>query len=158
MKGFELDSRTTYNEMTYASAEETYVMNLEHQWCDHPRCKFYGKVGAGNVRVFSSKDRRYYCTVCRHTWSANTGTAFEGLRCSRLTLTRVVEQLSERASLRATGRLTRHPVNTILDWLERTGKHAATVNQHLIQHLHVTYAQVDELWTFVKKTRAPSAT
>lgn len=131
-------------------------MNLKQQWCDHPRCKFYGKVGAGNVRVFSSKERRYYCNACHHTWSANTGTAFAGLRCSRLTLARVVEQLSERASLRATGRLTHHTVNTILDWLECAGKHAAAVNQQLIQNLSVTYAQVDELWTFVKKTRTPA--
>lgn len=98
-------------------------MDLKQQWCDHPRCKFYGKVSAGTVRVFSSKERRYYCTACHHTWSANIGTAFKGLRCSCLTLARVVEQLSERASLCATGRLTRHPVNTILDWLEHAGAH-----------------------------------
>jgi hypothetical protein len=34
------------------------------------------------------------------------------------------------------------------------GQHAAQVSQAVIRDVHVTQAQVDELWTFVKKTRA----
>jgi hypothetical protein len=34
------------------------------------------------------------------------------------------------------------------------GQHAAKVSQAVIHNLHITQAQVDELWTFVKKTRA----
>jgi hypothetical protein len=34
------------------------------------------------------------------------------------------------------------------------GQHATKVSQAVIRNLHITQAQVDELWTFVKKTRA----
>ena len=132
-------------------------METTRQWCDNVGCPVFGRIGAANVRVFSYADRRFYCARCARTWSADKGTAFEGLHTSRLVVTRALAQLGERASLRATARLTHHPVNTVLDWLERGGRQAAAVSACLIQGLRVTYAQVDELWTFVKKTRTPVA-
>ena len=129
-------------------------MTLEQQWCDNPRCRHFQKVRLGNVDIFSHRERRYYCTTCRHTWSFDKGSAFETLRSSRVTVAHTLSELGERASLRATARLRHHPVNTVLDWLDVAGAHVAAVSAHVIQGLHVDYVQVDELWTFVKKTRA----
>lgn len=109
----------------------------------------------GNVRVFSHVERRLYCICCGRTWSMDKGTAYEGLRSSHATVCRALAHLGERNSLRATARLTHHSVNTVLDWLERGGRQAAELSEHLIQGLHISYAQVDELWTFVKKTATP---
>lgn len=128
-------------------------MELKRQWCDNPECSDFQKGGAPNIQVFSYVDARYYCTTCRHTWNADKGTAFETLRCARLKIVEAVAELAERTSLRATGRLKHHPVNTVLDWLEVAGKHTAAVSADLVRDLHVIYAQVDELWTFVKKNR-----
>ena len=131
-------------------------MELNRQWCDNLRCPDFRQVGTNNLHVFSYVDRRYYCTTCRQTWNADKGTAFETLRRPRLEVVETVAELGERVSLRATGRLKHHPVNTVLDWLAVTGEHTAAVSGQLIRDLHVAHAQVDELWTFVKKTRAPS--
>jgi hypothetical protein len=38
--------------------------------------------------------------------------------------------------------------------LNLAGQHAAAVSQHLVHGLHLTQAQIDELWTFVKKNRS----
>jgi hypothetical protein len=38
--------------------------------------------------------------------------------------------------------------------LDRAGQHAAAVSNHFIRSLHLTQAQIDELWTFVKKNRS----
>jgi hypothetical protein len=38
--------------------------------------------------------------------------------------------------------------------LDLAGQHAAAVSHHFIRHLHLTQAQIDELWTFVKKNRS----
>jgi hypothetical protein len=54
-------------------------------------------------------------------------------------------------SLRAVERLRQHPHNAILHWIDLAGQHAATVSAALVCNLHITQAQVDELWTFVKK-------
>jgi hypothetical protein len=34
------------------------------------------------------------------------------------------------------------------------GQHATSVSKHFIRGLHLTQAQIDELWTFVKKNRS----
>jgi len=61
--------------------------------------------------------------------------------------------LGERNSLRAIERLQHRPPNTVLHWLDLAGQHAAAVSAVFIHGLHLTQAQVDELWTFVKKNR-----
>jgi len=132
-------------------------MELKRQWCDHPRCPDFGKVEAGNIRVYSYIEQRYYCKTCRHTFSADKGTVFETLRSPRLRVVETLAQLGERNSLRAVERLKHCPAKTVLAWLDLAGAHAAAVSADLIQSLHLAQAQVDELWTLVKKT-SPSAT
>lgn len=128
-------------------------MELNRQWCDNPRCRTFGKLEAGNVQVYSYMERRYYCTTCIHTWSADHGTCFETLRSPRQRVVETVAELGERVSLRATGRLRHHTANTVLKWLDLAGAHTVAVSADVLRDLHLTYAQVDELWTFVKKNR-----
>ena len=35
--------------------------------------------------------------------------------------------------------------NTVFDWLDVAGQHAAAVSKHFIRGLHLTQAQIDEL-------------
>jgi hypothetical protein len=62
---------------------------------------------------------------------------------------------NERNSLRAIERLEHHSPNRLLHWLDLAGQHAAAVSAYFIQDWHLTQVQIDELWTFVKKTRTP---
>ena len=123
------------------------------QWCDHTTCPDYGIVGAGNIKAFSYAERRYYCTTCRHTFSADKHTFFETLRCPRATILEALSLLVERNSLRAVARLTHHSPNRVLHWLALTGQHGASVSVALVRDLHLTQVQIDELWTFVKKNK-----
>ena len=127
-------------------------MELTRQWCDHKTCPDFGTIEAGNIRVFSYVEQRYYCTTCRHTFSTDkhvlrdrASPALDGDRSLAL--------LGERNSLRAVARLTHHSPNRILHWLDLAGRHAAAVSAALIRNLHLTQAQIDELWTFVKKNK-----
>jgi len=129
-------------------------MGLEQQWCDNAACREFGRVHTGNIKVFSYREQRYYCTTCGQTFTADKGTFFETLRSDHQAITDVLAWLTERNSLRAVERRTHHPHNTILHWVDLAGQHATQVSQAVIRNLHVTQAQVDELWTFVKKTRA----
>lgn len=128
-------------------------MRIEGQWCANVQCRDFGKVDAGNMVIHSHAERRYCCRTCWRTFSADHGTFFETVRSDRLAVIEVFALLSERNSLRAIERLTHHPHKTLLHWLDLAGQHGAAVSAHLIRHLHVTQAQVDELWTFVKKSR-----
>ena len=128
-------------------------MELSQQWCDNATCPDYGKVGAGNIKVFSHVERRYYCVTCRRTFSADKHAFFETLRCPRATVLEALALLVERNSLRAAARLTRHSPNRVLHWLALAGQHGAVVSDALIRDLSLTQIQIDELWTFVKKSK-----
>jgi hypothetical protein len=65
----------------------------------------------------------------------------------------VLALLGERNSLRAIERLEQCPHNTSLHWLDLAGQHTAAVSREVIHGRHITQAQVDELWTFVKKSK-----
>jgi hypothetical protein len=60
--------------------------------------------------------------------------------------------LVERNSLRAVARLTHHSPNRVLHWLAMAGQHGASISAALVRDLHLTQVQIDELWTFVKKS------
>jgi transposase-like protein len=114
-------------------------------------------VDASNIQVYCYVERRFYCTTCSHTFSAARGTFFETLRSERQVVVEVLEALGERNSLRALERLKHHSPNTILDWLDLAGQHLAAVSAELIYDVRLRQAQVDELWTFVKKNKSISS-
>src|SRR5205807_4850305 len=89
-------------------------METQRQWCDQKSCPDRGKIGARNIKPYSHVERRYYCTTCTHTFSADRGTFFDTLR----------------------------------------GQHAAAVSKDVSHGLHVTQAQIDELWPSIEKTRS----
>src|SRR5207302_5749463 len=128
-----------------------YVMALTRQWCDTETCPDFGTVEAGNIKVFSDVEQRYYWTTCRHTFRVDTHTFFETVRRPRLMAVEALALLGERNSLRAVARLTHHSPHRILHWLDVAGQHTAAVSAALIRHLHLTQIHIDALWTFVKK-------
>src|SRR4051812_21974149 len=128
-------------------------MELGQRWCDNATCHDYGKVGAGNIKAFSHVERRYYCATCRRAFGADKHRFFETLRCPRATVLEALALLVERNSLRAAARLTRHSPNRVLHWLTLAGQHGASVSAALIRDLSITQVQIDELWTFFKKSK-----
>ncbi len=129
-------------------------MNLKRQWCANVRCSDYSRMDAGNIRVFSYSEDRYYCTTCGSTFNAATGTLFETLRSPQAVVLEALDLLTERNSLRAVERLNHHSPNRLLAWLALAGTQSAAVGAELIQNLHLTHVQIDELWTFVKKSKS----
>lgn len=128
-------------------------METQGQWCDQKFCRDFGKIGAHNIKIYSHAEHRYYCTTCHHSFNADKGTFFDTLRTDRNVLLDGVAMLVERNSLRAISRIKHCKPNTVLHWLDLAGQHAAAVSKHCIRGLHLTQAQIDELWTFVKKNR-----
>src|ERR687895_1813355 len=107
-------------------------MELGQRWCDNVTCRDYRKVGAGNIKVFSHVERRYYCATCRRTFSADKHAFFETLRCPRATVLEALALLAERNSLRAAARLTRHSPNRVLHWLALAGQPGAAGSAPLL--------------------------
>ena len=129
-------------------------METQRQWCDQKSCPDRGKIDARNIKPYSHVERRYYCTTCTHTFSADRGTFFDTLRTDRHVLLDAVAMLVERNTLRAISRIKHGKPHTVLHWLDLAGQHAAAVSKDCIHGLHVTQVQIDELWTFIKKNRS----
>jgi transposase-like protein len=128
-------------------------VDTPRQWCDTTSCADFAKTDGRTIKVHSYTERRYYCTTCKHTFSFDKGTFFETLRTDRQLLLDAVAMLVERNSLRAICRIKHCKLQTLLHWLDLAGQHAAAVSTHFIRGLHLTQAQIDELWTFVKKNK-----
>lgn len=133
----------------------------EHVCCVSPNCRGYGKfgahpdhhlVGAGSYPTRHNGPRQIYrCEWCQQRFSETQGTVFFGLKTPAETVYRALTALAEGVSIRSTARIFGERPQTILLWLRRAGEHSQQVSDYLLRNLHVSQAQLDELWTFVRK-------
>jgi transposase-like protein len=128
-------------------------METEGQWCDNAFCPDHGKINTNNIKMHSYAERRFRCTTCQRTFSADKGTFFETLRTPRPILLDAVAMLVARTSLRAVSRIKHCTADAVLHWVDLAGQQGAAVNRYFIRGLHPTQVQVDELWSFVKKNK-----
>jgi transposase-like protein len=131
-------------------------MEPDQQSCINSACPAFGKSETDTIRVYSCKERRYYCVVCGKTFSESRASLFYHLRTPRRDVLEAIGMLAERNSLRGIARVKGVKPDTVLHGLEIAGAQAAAVSDHLIHNLHLTQAQIDELWTFVKKSLGTS--
>ncbi len=124
--------------------------------CPNAECADYGKVGAGNIRIHCSADRRLRCATCNRRFSARQGTIFYKLRTDEEKVLAGLKMLAERNSARATARVLGTNEDTVLKWLAKAAEHAAEVSDLLVRNLAVSQVQLDEMWSFVGKKRRAS--
>jgi hypothetical protein len=59
--------------------------------------------------------------------------------------------IAEGGGIRATGRAMGVDKDTIQSWVDRAGRHTEEVSAYLTVACQMSEAQLDALWTFVKK-------
>ena len=80
------------------------------------RCSDVGPINQGNIKAFSYKERRYYCTTCRTTFGAARSTVFSKLRTPRQDFIEAVGLLAQRCSLRAIAPIKETKLDTVAPW------------------------------------------
>ncbi len=131
---------------------ELTPLDPSKQFCFNPDCPDRGLVGKGNIYVHSYKERRFGCHTCKGTFAGSKGTMFYRLRTPPQQVLEAIAKLVERGSIRGVARAKGVKPDTVIDWLRLAGKHAAEVNEYLVRDLHLSQVQVDELWTFVRRS------
>jgi hypothetical protein len=63
----------------------------------------------------------------------------------------IAQHLVERTGMRATSRLCKVGLNTVLRLAVRAGQHAEAFHDELVHHVEVNQVQADEAWAFVGK-------
>jgi len=128
-----------------------------NQICLNNRCAFFRKSGGGNI-VKAGKDRngkqKYRCKKCNKYFIETKGTVFynrKKLKEDEIVL--ICKLFAERNSIRAIERITGHHRDSIGGLLGDLALHAKEVNEFFLKDVKMGEMQIDEFWTFVKKSK-----
>jgi len=131
--------------------------DLSNHYCPNPDCRKFKLKGKGNiefVREYGKHSRKLLnCTACETKFSERRGTIFWNKTHTEEKILEVLKCLCEGNGISATERITGVTRKTISKWLTEAAKHCKEVNDYLLNNLHVTEAQLDEFWSFVKKRK-----
>ena len=132
-------------------------MDLSNHYCPNPDCKEYGQKDRGNIEVVREygkhKRKLLRCTICETKFSERKSTIFWNKQHLEEKILEVLKCLCEGNGIRATERITGVTRKTISKWLDEASEHCEEVNNYLLRDMHVTEAQLDEFWSFVKKRK-----
>ena len=129
-----------------------------HLACPNSDCPAYGQRGAGNLRLHGwsgsgHRIRCLYCVTCGVDFSERANTPLFGLRTAEATLVAIAEHLADGCGCRATARLCKVSLNTVLRFTQRFGKHAEHFHDHWVRGIQPKQFLPDEAWAFVGKKR-----
>lgn len=135
---------------------------IDQSFCPNEQCKDYGLRCKGNIAVRGKygKDKSrdlLYCRTCGKRFAATRSTALFGLHVSPERVRQIIHHAAEGVGVRATARLLGMDKDTVNRVILRAGEHCARVLSELLTSLELTEAQLDELWTFVKKRKVLAA-
>ena len=126
---------------------QTEQMNASEQFCPNLGCSARGQVGQGNSVIHGRKRPRYRCSRCGKTFSAKTGTLFEGLRKPTELIVIVVTLLTYGCPVQAIVHAFGLDERTVAHWRDRAGAHCQKVQEALIEQasLDLVHVQADEI-------------
>lgn len=106
-----------------------------------------GQVGQGNMVIHGRKRPRYRCTTCGKTFSAHSGTMFEGLRKPTELIVIVVTLVTYGCPIQAIVHAFGLDERTVARWRDLAGKHCEQVHQALVEQgqLDLVHVQADEI-------------
>ncbi len=107
----------------------------------------------GFFKSKTGKRRRYRCTSCGKTFSANTSTPYHGIQHSRDAFDLVVRLSVEGVNRSAIARICGLSWDTVARWLERASLCAADFNDKHIRDFDLVELQADEIRTFVQSKK-----
>jgi len=138
------------------------MSKLEQCFCPNEQCKDYGLRGRDNIAIRGKygkdKSRKLlYCRTCGKRFAATRASALFGMHLPAETIRQIIHHAAEGVGVRATARLLGLDKDTVNRVILRAGEHCARVLSSLLTSLEMTEAQLDELWTFVKKRKVLTA-
>lgn len=125
----------------------TEQMDASQVFCPNLDCMARGKSGEGNIVIHGKTRARYRCKTCGKTFSAQTGTMFEGLRKPKTLIVIVVTLLAYGCPIQAIVQAFGLDERTVASWRDRAGKHCQEVHQAVVQQgqLDLVHVQADEI-------------
>jgi len=122
-------------------------MDARSQFCPNLECTSRGKIGQKNIVIHAKSRPRYKCITCGKTFSANAGTALEGLRKPTKLILIVIILLAYGCPIQAIVHAFGLDERTVADWRDRAGKHCERVHTDQIEqgNIELQHIQADEI-------------
>jgi len=102
-------------------------------FCPNVACPARGQTGQGHSGIHARKDRRCFCTQCRQTFSATTGTVFYRLRPSAAPVVIVVIWLAHEGPRHASVAAFGLDERTGAAWWARSGRQGQAVPESVVE-------------------------
>ena len=129
--------------------------------CQNKLCEFFRKEKNKDIikrGKNSAGTQMYFCNQCRKYFVENSGTPLYRKRLSLKKIKQLCTLLVEKNGVRSVSRITKLNKNTVCAWLEDLAEHADNLTNFLVHDLDLKEYEVDELWTFIKKTKRKFST
>src|SRR5262245_9728130 len=125
-------------------------MDPQAQSCHNPDCPARGRLGLGNIRAHSRKERRYRCTALERAFAATHGTPLYRLKKPTELVIIVLTLLCHGCPLQAIVAAFGLDERTVAAWRDRAGRHGQRFHEHHVLggRVELGHVQADEL--FVK--------
>ena len=127
--------------------------------CQNKTCGFFRKEAGKDIvkRGFNrTGTQRYFCKRCDTYFVERSGTPLYRKRLSPQKIKRLCTLLVEKNGVRSVSRIMHLNKNTVVNWLDNLATHAKEMNNYLVHDLDLNTYEVDEFWTFIKKTKMSS--
>ena len=126
--------------------------------CPNEQCEKYGKIGEENIsfrRKYGNNlsQNLFVCKVCKKTFSERKGTPFFGFHLPEEKILMIIRCLVEGNGTRATARICNVHRDTVTKIIRRFGTHSEQVSRLFLQNYPLKECQLDEMWSFIKKTK-----
>lgn len=120
--------------------------------CPNPACPAPHVVRNGSIKG----RQRYHCRGCGAWFGETHRTPLYRLRTPPEEIGRALLVVMRRGSLRAAEEVTGHKYETIGRWLRLAAEHAEALTRVLVRDLGLSTLEVDEFWSFVRRSSAGS--
>jgi transposase-like protein len=123
------------------------MMDINVQYCPNPDCSDYGKVGAGNIRIHSRKEKRFICRTCGKTFAATYGTPLYRRQWDHQIIVWIISLLANGCPPRAIVVTFGIDPRTVKDLWRSSGRHCQHIHEEKVQkgRLDLGQVQMDEI-------------
>ncbi len=129
--------------------------------CQNSKCAYYRKEKGKDIikrAKNSAGHQRYSCLRCGKYFVETKGTPLYNKKLSEREVKRICLELVEKKGIRAIERTTKHHRDTIGRLLDDLAVHAKQFTEYLVHDMELSAYEVDEFWTFIKKTKRKLST
>jgi transposase-like protein len=136
--------------MTGANSKDLICLNGD--------CPDYRKRNTGNIvkKGFNAKGNQMFnCKTCGVRFPETKGMVFYNRHLKEDQIIMICKLLVEKNGIRAIERIMGIHRDTVSNVVKDLARHAREVTDFLIRNVGLTKIQVDEMWSFVKKTKEP---